>query len=123
MPLFAKRVSASLLVPMSASTSRTPAARAKWRTFSKTSACIAGSDLDVAKTGWACPVAGSHHLLGLALAAVGNTPQCPMLSPGDRFARIPEFGRDTAVRGVLEHAYAFPFPNLPSDFATELEVI
>src|SRR5882672_7508807 len=103
-----------------ASISVTPSARAASTICSNS---IRAPDLDLAEARRAGSVAGAHHLFGLALAAVGNSPQSPVLATGDGVARIPEFGRDAAVAGVLEHADALAVTDLPADFATELEVV
>src|SRR5579862_609046 len=129
MALLAKRVSALEPAPMVASASATPRARAAVTTRSKmawqraASIGIRASDLDAAETRGAGPVARAHHLLRLPLAAVGRTPQCPMLGTGDGCARIPEFRGDPAVAGILEHADALAAADLPADLAAELEVV
>src|ERR1700693_5728170 len=90
---------------------------------SNSSARITGSDLDVVETCWTGPMAGPDHLLRLAFTAVRHTPQHPMIAVGDGGTGIPELGGDTAVGWVLQHARAFAVANLPSDLATELEVV
>src|SRR5262245_1252440 len=111
---------------MMTSTSDTPPARAACITCSKI-ACgstrIGAPYLDLAEARRACAVSGAHYLFGLSLAAVGHAPQRPVLAPGDGGARVPEFGGDTAVTRVLQHADAFAAANLPTDFAAELEVV
>src|ERR1043166_2701464 len=106
-----------------ASISVTPWARAASSTCWKTSSGIGGPDLDLAKTRRARAVAGAHHLLGLPLAAVGNTPQGPMPAVRDGDALVPELGGDAAVAGILQHAHAAAVVDLPSDLAAELEVV
>ena len=69
---------------------------------------IGGPNLYVAKARRAGAVPGTHHLFGLAFAAVGNAPKRPMIAVGDGRAAIPEFGGDAAIGGILEHAHAFP---------------
>src|SRR5579872_17508 len=132
MVLLAKRVRASAREPIIASTSRAPADCAARTTRSKisrhcdsvsASAGIARSHFDVAKPRRARAMAGPHDLLRLALAAVGNAPQGPMLAAGNGFARIPKLGSDAAVGCVLQHADAFAVANLPGDFGAELEVV
>src|SRR5271166_311872 len=84
---------------------------------------ITGSNFDIAKTRRTRPVARAHHLLRLALAAVRNTPQRPVLARSDGLAGVPEFRGDAAISRVFEHANAFAVADLPSDFTAELEVI
>src|SRR5450432_2018166 len=60
-------------------------------------AAIGTSDFDVVEAGGAGSVASAHVLLGLALAAVGDTPQSPMFGTCDCRASVPEFGRDAAI--------------------------
>ena len=57
-----------------------------------TSSGIRAPDFDLAEARGAGAVAGAHHLLGLALAAVGHAPQRPMLAARQwprRRSRIP----------------------------------
>ncbi len=68
-------------------------------------------------------MAGADHLLGLALAAIRNAPQHPMIAIGDGGAGIPKLGGDAAVGRILEHANALAVSNLPGDLAAELEVV
>src|ERR1051326_3335562 len=121
--LLANRVSACESGVTMASISVTPWARAASSTCWKTSSGIGGPDLDLAKTRRARAVAGAHHLLGLPLAAVGNTPQGPMPAVRDGDALVPELGGDAAVAGILQHAHAAAVVDLPGDFAAELEVV
>src|ERR1019366_5257102 len=126
MALLAKRVRASSEAATMASISVTPRARAASTTCPKMaseSSRIGAPDPDVTKARGAGAVAGAHHLLGLALAAVRHAPQRPVLRPCDSRAGIPELGRYTAVAGVLEHADALAAAHLPADFAAELEVV
>ena len=62
---------------------------------------IRGSHFDVAEARGAGAVAGAHDLLGLALAAIRNAPQHPVVAIGDGRAGIPELGGDAAVGRVL----------------------
>src|SRR5271157_5532054 len=129
MALLANRVSASSALATMASISVTPSVRAASKTCPKMASAVSAlsrigaPDPDLAKPRRAGAMAGAHHLLGLPLAAVRHAPQGPVLRPGDGRAGIPEFGRDAAVAGVLEHAHALAVAHLPADFAPELEVI
>src|ERR1700722_2121950 len=136
MALLAKRVSAARWAPKSASTSETPnAAAACWtapnisrhslcdRMASPVSGGIRGTHFDVVEARGAGAVAGADHLFGLSLAAIGNTPQHPVIAIGDGGAGIPKLRGDAAIGGVLEHASALSVFDLPGDFATELEVV
>src|ERR1700683_4099733 len=119
MALLAKRVRAAQWAPKSASTSVTPnVAAACWtapnisrhsvcdRMASPASGGIRGSHFDVVEARGAGDMAGADHLFGRSLAAIGNTPQHPMIAIGDGGAGIPKLRGDTAVGGVLEHASA-----------------
>src|ERR1700720_4741034 len=100
MVLLANRVSASRWPAIRASTSETPSDFAtrwtvsnSWRQSSndKTGAglsSISRSNLDVVKTGRACPVAGSDHLLGLSFTAIRHAPQSPVIAVRDGDAGI-----------------------------------
>src|SRR5215813_12867918 len=124
MTLLANRVRAWSSVVMMASISVTPCARAAVTTSSNSASFrICASDFDLAEARGAGAVAGAHYLLRLALAAVGNAPEGPMLFPGDGVAGVPEFRGDTAVAGVLQHADTAAVADLPRDFAAELEVV
>src|SRR5258708_2980771 len=101
MALLAKRVSAWSSVETMTSISVTPWERAAASTCSNS---IRAPDFDLAEARGAGAVAGAHHLLGLALAAVGDAPEGPMLAVRDPVARIPEFSGDAALTAVLEHA-------------------
>src|SRR5579864_5998347 len=106
------------------STSVTPSARAASTTWLKiSSACIRAPDFDFAEARGAGAVAGAHDLFGLAFAAVRNAPEGPVLRSGDGGARVPEFGSDAAVAGILEHADALAVADFPADFAAELELV
>src|ERR1700722_3710200 len=103
MVLFAKRVRAPKCAPKSASTSETPSDLAASRTHPKSSwqsACdkiscgIRGAHLDVGKARRAGSMAGTDHLLGLSLAAIGNPPQHPMVAIRDGRAGVPKLGGD-----------------------------
>src|SRR5271157_1320559 len=126
MALLAKRVSALVSEPRMASTSVTPCARAASTTWPKMVSALSGigaPDFDLVETRRAGSVAGAHHLLGLAFAAIGNAPQRPVLGSRDGRAGVPELGRDAAVAGVLQHADALAVTHLPGDFAAELEIV
>src|SRR5450432_3224320 len=133
MALFEKRVSALAPAPIVASISAMPCARAACRTSAKISSqrtrvsssdsFIRAADLDVVKSRRTRSVPGAHHLLGLALAAIGRTPQGPMRGSGDRGARVPEFRADAAVARVFQQAHALAVADLPGDLAAELEVV
>src|SRR5271157_1724007 len=124
MALLAKRVSASSWEASMVSTSVTPSARAASHTASNTvSSAIRAPDPDLAEPRGAGAVARAHHLLGLALAAIRDAPQRPVLRPGNGRTGVPEFRGDAAVAGVLQHADALAAANLPADLAAELEVV
>src|ERR1035438_4202583 len=126
MALLAKRVSALESEPRMASTSVTPCARAASTTWPKTASALCGigaPDFRSVEARGAGSVAGAHHLLGLAFAAVGDAPQRPVLGAGDGRAGVPELGGNAAVAGVLQHADALAVTHLPGDFAAELEMV
>src|SRR5260221_685328 len=138
MVLCATRVSAWVPAPIMASMRRTPSrcaadaaaskiSRARARVSSADSgeplSGIGATDLDLAESRGAGSVPGPHHLLGLALAAVGRAPKRPVLRARNGRAGIPELGADAAVAGVLQHARALSVANLPSDLAAELKVV
>src|SRR5579872_7183752 len=108
------------------STSPTPCALAA-RTTCSPMACastgISAPDFDPAEARRARPVARAHHLLGLALAAIGDAPQGPMLGPGDGRAGVPALRGNAAVAGILQHADTLAAAHLPADLAAELEVV
>src|SRR5581483_9254345 len=87
------------------------------------SVCISAPDLDAAEAAGTGAVACADHLLRLSLAAVRRPPESPMLMSGDGRARVPEFGADAAVAGVLQHATAFAVADLPTDLTAELKVV
>src|SRR5713226_839935 len=98
-----------------ASTSATPSERAAAATCPKiasqrarvsSASLICAADPDFSEPRRARAMAGSHHLLGLSLAAVGRAPQRPVFRPGNRRAGIPELGADAAVAGIFQHADA-----------------
>src|SRR5581483_4816250 len=68
-------------------------------------------------------VSRSHHLLRLAFPAVRSSPQSPLVARADSVHRIPELGRDTRIRGVLQHPHAFTVLDLPPNLASTLKVI
>src|SRR5690349_6762021 len=108
------------------SRSPTPCSRAASTAMSKmrsNSLRIRAPDFDLAEAGGARAVARAHHLLGLALAAVGDSPERPVFPPGDGSAGVPELGRDAGVARVLQHADAASAFDLPPDLAPELEVV
>src|SRR3974390_493015 len=120
MTLFAKRVSASVPALKIISTSRTPRAAAARSANPKiSSARIGAPDMDLPESGRAGAMAGSHRLLRLAFAAVGNAPQHPVIAVGDRRAGVPEFGADPAITRVLQHADALAVADLPADLAAD----
>ena len=65
----------------------------------------------------------SHHLLRLPLATIRRTPQRPFLARANRIQRIPEFGSDAGVGGILDDADALSILDLPADFASKLKVV
>src|SRR5215472_11131899 len=123
MALLAKRVSACTSVVRMASISLTPCVRAASTTCWNRSSAISAPDFDLAEPCRRRAVSGAHHLLRLALAAVGHAPQGPVAAVRDGHARVPELGGDAAVAGVLQHAHAPAVVDLPRDFTPELEVV
>src|SRR5579864_1558625 len=135
MVLLANRVSASRWPAIRASTSETPNDFAARRTASNSSrhfskdkigaplSAISRSDLDVLETGGARAVTCSDHLLGLPLAAIRHAPQSPVIPVCDGHTGIPELRRDSAIGRILEHTHSLAIANLPSDLASELEVV
>src|SRR5207247_635809 len=132
MVLLAKRVRAFAPTASMASTSCTPSERAAFSTCAKISwqawrvsggSLIGAADLDGAEPRGTGTVTRAHHLFGLSLAAVGRAPESPMLRPGDSGAGVPELRADAAVAGILEHADALAFADLPGDLAAELEIV
>src|SRR5580658_6866168 len=136
MVLLAKRVSAAQCAPKSASTSEMPSALAMSCTCPNSSLQLAigrmvsskltgirRSHFDVVEARGACTVAGGDHLLGLSLAAVGNTPQHPMIAIGNGRARVPKLRGDAAIGRVLQHTNALTIFDFPGDLAAELEVV
>src|SRR4030042_2463403 len=59
-------------------------------------------DLDIAEAGGGRPVAGVGHLLRLALAAVGRSPDDPVVAVAYGVAAGPELGRHARVGRVLD---------------------
>src|ERR1035437_474033 len=84
---------------------------------------ICAPDADRAEPRGAGAVARSHHLFRLALSAIGDAPEGPVLGAGDGGAAVPELGGDAAVAGVFQHADALAVADLPPDFASELKVV
>src|SRR6266568_7585307 len=137
MVLFANRVSAPRCAPKMASTSCTPKDLAARWTLPKSSrhlsivktgevsdsTGISCPDLDIVETRRAGAMPGPDHLLRLALAAIRNAPEHPMIAVGDGLAGVPELGCDAAIGWILEHAGALAIANLPRDLAAELEVV
>src|SRR5258707_3652690 len=111
MVLFANRVSAPRCAPKMASTSGTPKDFAARWTLPKSSrhlsivktgelsdsTGISRPDFNIAETRRAGTMPGPDHLLRLALAAIRNAPQHPMIAVGDGLARIPELGCNAAI--------------------------
>src|SRR5712671_2513113 len=81
------------------------------------------SHLDIAEAGWGGAVAGAHHLLRLAFAAVRRAPKRPLIARADGVHRIPEFSGDAGVRRILDHVAKLAAFDLPGDLATELKVV
>src|ERR1700733_10102082 len=77
----------------------------------------------VSKARWRRAVSGAHGLHGLAFAAVGRAPKCPIIARADSVATIPEFGGDAAVAGILDHAAFLAALYLPADFGGKLKMI
>src|SRR5215469_17550395 len=80
-------------------------------------------DLHTAKPRRCRTVSCAHHLLGLALAAIWRSPQCPLICGTDGIHRIPELGRDSRVRGILYHPHSLAALDLPANFASELKIV
>src|SRR5947209_4137865 len=67
-------------------------------------------------------VAYVHRLDGLALAAVGSSPQLPVIAVADRVAAAPELRRDAGVSRVLQQGALLAALDLPRQLGAELEV-
>ena len=65
----------------------------------------------------------THHLLRLPFAAVGRSPQGPLIARADSVQRIPELSSNSGIGAVLQHAGAFTILDLPTNLGSELEVI
>src|SRR5205085_8298857 len=63
-----------------------------------------------------------RRLAGLALAAVRQPVQPPLLASGDAVERAPEDRRDPRVRRVAQHPAELAVAYLPRDLCAELEV-
>src|SRR3989442_10768907 len=88
--------------------------------------CLSGvsrPNLYIPKPRRAGPMTCPHHLLGLAFAAVRNSPQRPVLAACDGVAGVPEFRRNSAIGWILQHPNALASADLPSDLAPELKVV
>src|SRR5437762_8600241 len=84
---------------------------------------IRAAHLHIAESCGRRAMAGAHHLLRLAFAAIGRTPQGPSIARGDGVHGVPEIGGDPGVRRILEHAAESAVFDFPSDLAAELKVI
>src|SRR5205085_5086389 len=84
---------------------------------------IRTADSHIAESCGRSAMAGAHHLLGLAFAAIGRTPQGPSIARADGVHGVPEIGGDAGVRRILEHASEFAVLDLPADLAAELKVV
>ena len=84
---------------------------------------IRAAHLHIAESCGRSAMAGAHHLLGLALAAIGRTPQGPSIARADGVHGVPEIGGDAGVRRILEHAAESAVFDLPSDLAAKLKVV
>src|SRR5262245_53859814 len=80
------------------------------------------ADLHVAEPRGRRTVSDLHHLHRVALAAVLDAPELPLLAAGDGVTAAPEAWRDARVKRVAQHAGALAVLDLPGDFARELEV-
>src|SRR5690242_7275547 len=81
------------------------------------------ADAHVAKPRRRGAVSGSHGLHRLTLPTIWRAPERPILAPANRVARIPEFGGDSAVARVLQHAAALPGLDFPGNFRGKLKLI
>ena len=68
-------------------------------------------------------MARAHYLLRLPFPAIRSPPECPLVARANRIQRIPEFGRDSRVRGVLHHPDALAMFDLPPNLTAKLEVV
>src|SRR5712692_4475093 len=84
---------------------------------------IGDPDLNFSEASGRRAVSGAHRLHGLPLAAIGGSPQSPVLRATDGVAGIPEVSRDAAVTRVLEHPGLFPVLDLPPDLGPKLKVV
>src|ERR1700716_2994532 len=62
------------------------------------------------------------RLRRLALAAIGQAPDFPFGTPGDRVAGVPELRRDAGIGRVLEKPAALAVDDLVGKLRAELEV-
>src|SRR5262249_12923829 len=81
------------------------------------------SDPHIAKPRWSRAMSRAHGLHRLPFAAVRRPPQRPIVKFANRVARIPEFGGDSAIAWILQHAHFFPALNLPADFGRKLKLV
>src|SRR5947199_9963929 len=65
----------------------------------------------------------AHRLHGLAFAAIWGAPKRPLVTGADGVHRVPEFGGDSGIRWILEHASQLAAFDLPANLAAKLEVI
>src|SRR5258708_4040383 len=141
MVLFATRVSAPRCAPNIVSRSGAPKDFAARSTLPKISrhrsidstgdtaaSCsalsgICGSDLHIVKPRRTSSMASPDHLLRLALAAIWDAPQHPMIAIGDGLTRIPELGGDATISWIFQHTAALAVANFPRYFAPKLKIV
>src|SRR3990167_5122552 len=109
MVLLAKRVRSCVPPATSSSVSSASlylqmAAKISWQ---RSLLSIGNPYRNIAEAGGRGPVACAHGLRGLALAAVGSSPQHPVAGIADGIAGVPELRCDAAVARVLEHPNLF----------------
>src|SRR5512146_1775835 len=84
---------------------------------------IRTSHFDIAKSCGRRAVSRSHHLLRLALAAIGSAPQGPVFARADGVHGIPELSGHARIGRVLQHPPQLPALDLPPHLGAELEVV
>src|SRR5579863_5212923 len=68
----------------------------------KSVASVSRPNFDIAKSRRARSVSRSHHLLGLTLSTMRDSPQRPLIPRTDGVHRVPELGRNSRIRRILQ---------------------
>src|SRR5689334_7941427 len=84
---------------------------------------VRGPNLHVAEARGSGAVSGAHGLHGLAFAAVGCSPQRPLIARADGVHGIPEFSGDAGVGRIFEHASELATFDFPADLGSKLKVV